>query len=423
MSTAMTELAIDVASFNDVSDPQAINAFQKALLGENEALKGIKLSLSAAEVKAQALALGFEGNVSQMDSATKAQAVYQALLLKTTKMQGDAARTVGSSTNQMKAFGAAMTELSIVIGQQILPVLTPIITALTGVLNSFVALPAPVQQFTVAALALTAVLGPLALLLGTISLPILAIAAAVAGVLTVWAAWDQITQIVKDTYTSVKTLLLDKLGSVLDAIGEKVAKVTGFFHDMWDKVVGHSYVPDMVDGIKTEFSKLQDVMVKPTESATKKVTGLFSNMAGDISSSIGQGFQGAFGAVGGQLGGSISNPIASAFLSPIIGAASSSIGSAIGGLFGTPGKALGGPISRPTLVGERGPELFIPGQAGTVVSNSNMGGGTVINQNISLMPDVGKAFKEQLTQAMPVIRSAAIQGVAESNSRRGRGGR
>lgn len=43
-------------------------------------------------------------------------------------------------------------------------------------------------------------------------------------------------------------------------------------------------------------------------------------------------------------------------------------------------RAAGGPVSAgmPYLVGERGPELFVPGQSGGIVSNDKLGGGDVI---------------------------------------------
>ena len=46
-------------------------------------------------------------------------------------------------------------------------------------------------------------------------------------------------------------------------------------------------------------------------------------------------------------------------------------------------KASGGPISAgmPYLVGERGPEVIVPSQSGTVIPNSRIGGGIVINVN------------------------------------------
>jgi len=59
-------------------------------------------------------------------------------------------------------------------------------------------------------------------------------------------------------------------------------------------------------------------------------------------------------------------------------------------LVGLSGKAMGGPVSSntPYIVGEQGPELFIPGATGTIIPNGNlqgstgMGGGTV-NYNIN----------------------------------------
>ena len=65
------------------------------------------------------------------------------------------------------------------------------------------------------------------------------------------------------------------------------------------------------------------------------------------------------------------------------------IGNVINGL---PFMAMGGPVSAnsPYIVGERGPELFVPHASGSIVSNSNMnqGGGSAgssinINYNIA----------------------------------------
>lgn len=50
------------------------------------------------------------------------------------------------------------------------------------------------------------------------------------------------------------------------------------------------------------------------------------------------------------------------------GGAGNMFGSLIGAVFGAPGRATGGPVSpgRPYMVGERGPELFVPTSAGRV---------------------------------------------------------
>ena len=51
---------------------------------------------------------------------------------------------------------------------------------------------------------------------------------------------------------------------------------------------------------------------------------------------------------------------------------------------GLTGKAIGGPVQagQPYMVGERGPEMFVPNQSGSIVPNDKMGGGggiTVVN--------------------------------------------
>lgn len=58
------------------------------------------------------------------------------------------------------------------------------------------------------------------------------------------------------------------------------------------------------------------------------------------------------------------------------GGALSALTSLAMSLFGAPGRATGGPVSpgRPYLVGERGPELFVPTSAGSVAATPGTGG-------------------------------------------------
>jgi len=48
----------------------------------------------------------------------------------------------------------------------------------------------------------------------------------------------------------------------------------------------------------------------------------------------------------------------------------------MGGGTAIPMRAAGGPVSggSPYIVGERGPELFVPGSSGSIVPNGRMGG-------------------------------------------------
>ena len=54
------------------------------------------------------------------------------------------------------------------------------------------------------------------------------------------------------------------------------------------------------------------------------------------------------------------------------------------GAIGIPGFANGGrpPVGRASIVGERGPELFVPDKAGTIIPNHELGGSTNIVVNV-----------------------------------------
>lgn len=96
------------------------------------------------------------------------------------------------------------------------------------------------------------------------------------------ALFPGVTEWVKRTYQGVKEWLVDKFVAIVNSVREKVAAVTGFFRDLWDAVVGHSYVPDMVKGIADWFGRLDAGMVVPAKKATKKVREEFAKLKDDV---------------------------------------------------------------------------------------------------------------------------------------------
>ena len=79
-------------------------------------------------------------------------------------------------------------------------------------------------------------------------------------------------------------------------------------------------------------------------------------------------------------------------------------GKGLGGGGGLTAKAIGGPVQagQPYMVGERGPEMFIPSQGGSIASNKKMGGGgiTVVN-NVDARgsgADVDQKIKSAMAQ-------------------------
>mgnify|MGYP000851730769 CR=1 FL=1 len=87
---------------------------------------------------------------------------------------------------------------------------------------------------------------------------------------------------IKDLYNGVKQWLGDKLSAVFDFVMGKVKAVGEAFYNLYDAVVGHSYVPDMVDGIAAEMARLEGVMVAPASKATQKTAEAFKALAAEV---------------------------------------------------------------------------------------------------------------------------------------------
>ena len=120
LSEKMTKLAVDVASFNNVSDAKVIEDFQAAMTGSGEVMKKYGVVLTEAKIKQKAVELGLAEQGETITDVMKVQARYQIILEGTTAAQGDAERTSGSLTNQYKGFKAALQEAAISIGDQII---------------------------------------------------------------------------------------------------------------------------------------------------------------------------------------------------------------------------------------------------------------------------------------------------------------
>lgn len=93
-----------------------------------------------------------------------------------------------------------------------------------------------------------------------------------------------------------------------------------------------------------------------------------------------------------------------------------------GGLLGgaiIPGfLAKGGPATanKPYIVGEKGPELFVPGTSGTVVPNNALGGGTSVTYNINAVDAM--SFKQMIAADPSFIYAVTQQGAKSVPSTR-----
>jgi phage-related protein len=104
---------------------------------------------------------------------------------------------------------------------------------------------------------------------------------------------------VRNMVTEIANWVGAKLNAVWDSVKAKIDTVKTAFHGMYDAVVGHSYVPDMVKGIGESIAQLQQLMVDPSLSATQKVGAAFQSLAGLVGSLFGQKAGGLLSSIGG----------------------------------------------------------------------------------------------------------------------------
>lgn len=249
----------------------------------------------------------------------------QALILSELESQygGQAVAAAQSGLGALAQLSNSWGDLKEDVGAILGELLPPITQFFKTLISGFRALPDPVKKFTVIAGGLGLVLGPLVGVVGllvigltAISAPVLAVGAAIglltAAVVAFWpeivafkdytidaissvytwitdklvAGWQfattAIPKMVANMVRGVKEWLVDKLRPVFDFVSEKVAMVKGVFFDLYDAVVGHSYIPDMVDGIGAEFARLPAVMVKPATDAADSVDSDFRSMAENV---------------------------------------------------------------------------------------------------------------------------------------------
>jgi phage-related minor tail protein len=140
----------------------------------------------------------------------------------------------------------------------------------------------------------------------------------------------------------------------------------------------------LVSGADHAGKAIESALVKAAKTGSLGFDDLrkvaLSTLAEIAASAIKTDLRGLFG--GGASGGGI--------LSTLASAASSLFG-------GAPGRATGGPVTGGSayVVGERGPELFVPTASGRIASGGGQGGPINITVNVATPADAAPAFMQR----------------------------
>lgn len=170
MSMTLVGLAGDLSSFKNIGIEEAETALKSIFTGETESLKNLGIVMTQTNLDAYALANGFGKTTAEMTEAEKVQLRYEFVLDKTKNAQGDFANTSDQTANSLQTFQQSVIELATTFGQELLPVITPIIRLATDLIQCFAKLPKPIKMVIAFIGLLVAAAAPLLLTIGQISL-------------------------------------------------------------------------------------------------------------------------------------------------------------------------------------------------------------------------------------------------------------
>ena len=134
MSQSLESLALDFASFHNISDPEAMQRFISALSGSSEVLDRFGINIKQAALQQELLNTGVRTSWQQVTEQQKAVARLSVIMRAMTDQGavGDAVRTAGSFANRMKALKGQIHDTAVEIGNALLPVVTPIVAKLAA---------------------------------------------------------------------------------------------------------------------------------------------------------------------------------------------------------------------------------------------------------------------------------------------------
>lgn len=223
MSTSLTGLAGDLASFKNIGIDEATTALNGVFTGETESLKRIGVVMTEANLQAFALTQGINKQVGKMSEAEKVNLRYAYVLDKTKNAQGDFERTGGGAANQMRVFTESLKQVGQQLGAIILPLVTKVITFINEKIKAFSNLSETSKVLIVSIAGIAAAIGPLLSGLGSVLgfLPNM-----VSSIGNVGKAWTTLTTLLAANPFTAIAAVLATIVSVTLIAGSRFTELT-----------------------------------------------------------------------------------------------------------------------------------------------------------------------------------------------------
>lgn len=364
-------LAADIARARNISLDKATGIVEKAMIGQTRGLKSVGVELDKGMTSTQAL--------------EKAQAQFA----------GAAEKHGATAAGAQEKLGVAFENLQEKVGQKLLPVLAKLSTKLVEMIE--------------------------------------------------WAEknWPKFKEAAEPVFDAVKVVidnLIDKIKAITSTIEGVVKIIRGIKNGEWS-TVWDGVKQVVVDGIGGMVAAMVALPAKILLALGKAAWSGLSAIGGWIVGAIVGGLTGAAKKIGDAVTSAVSGALGR--IQAIIDAVRDALswlarlgtGNTVRDLPAPPGRqgrpvpptsnippnkrARGGPVSggNPYVVGERGPELFVPGRSGSIIPNGgarNLTSGGVIENHVHVTLDGREIFAAVQKHAARDVRvgGAGVPGVA-----------
>ena len=320
MSTSLSGLAGDLASFKNINISQALTALNGVFTGETESLKTLGIVMTETNLNAYALANGFGKTVSEMTEAEKVNLRYAYVMNATKNAHGDFARTSDGTANSLRVFQESLKELSATFGQNLLPVITPIIQKFTELVKKFGDLSPGAQKAIIVIAGLVAAIGPLLVIGGSIASGIgslLTLFGTISGAIAVVTTGAAAATPAIGALATAFTVLTGPIGLVIaavvgviaigvalwknwDTIKEKASQLGNWLGDKWQGIKEKTF--ETWNSMKEKTSQVWNSMKLKIEEHGGGIKGFISASAEANKQAWSNAFNIMDNATGGALG-------------------------------------------------------------------------------------------------------------------------
>ena len=148
MSTALTQLTGDVASFYNISQDLAYIKLKSVFTGETETLKDLGVVMTQSALDQYALANGYGKTTSAMTEQEKVALRLAFVQKQLSAASGDFIRTSDSWVNQVRVMQLQLQSLKATVGQGLINIFTPVLKVINILLGKLATLANAFKSFT-----------------------------------------------------------------------------------------------------------------------------------------------------------------------------------------------------------------------------------------------------------------------------------